>query len=253
MILIEEKKYLELLQQARQLDTPEKSLKFVSLMKEAYGFDHVSFATYDETTESYVRVSGTYPKEWIDFYRSIQNREEVDPVLRHLKRHKPFIWADMTDMTREEKDLMIQSFKLGVGPNGFTLPFRSTDGRMSLLSATQNDISAEDWRKKVSVLKGDLVEIGEILHAALLTRTGVRPPSIDLSERSIACLKLKGCGMNEEQIARILRISTRSVKNHLKTARDILGTRNNEQAITFAFKLRFIPFPGEGSPQISGG
>jgi DNA-binding CsgD family transcriptional regulator len=250
MILIEEKKFLELLQQARQLDTPEKSLKFVSLMKEAYGFDHVSFATYDEATDTYIRVSGTYPKEWTDFYRSIENREKCDPVLRHLKRHKPFLWADMTDMSPEEKELMENSYRFGVGPNGFTIPFRSSDGHMSLLSAAQNDISADDWRKKISVLKKDLIDIGEILHAALLTRIGIYPPSIELSDRSIACLKLKGCGMNEEQIARTLRISTRSVKNHLKTARQALGTRNNEQAITFAFKLRFIPFPGEGSPQI---
>ena len=250
MILIEEKKYLELLKQAGQLDTPEKSLKFVSLMKEAYGFDHVSFASYDESTDTFIRVSGTYPKEWNDFYSSVEGREKIDPVLRHLKRHKPFIWADMTDMSLEEKELMKESYRLGVGPNGFTIPFLSSDGKMSLLSATQNDISAEDWHKKVSVLKSDLVEIGGILHAALLTRIGVYPPSIELSERSIACLKLKGCGMNEEQIAKMLRISARSVKNHLKTAREALGTRNNEQAITFAFKLRFIPFPGQGSPQI---
>jgi DNA-binding CsgD family transcriptional regulator len=251
MILIEEKKYLELLKQAGQLDTPDKSFEFVSLMKEAYGFDHVSFATYDESADTYIRVSGTYPKERVDFYRSVKEREKIDPILRHLKRHKPFIWADMTDLTPEEKVLMSTSYRLGVGPNGFTIPFLSSDGRMSLLSATQNDISADDWRKKVSVQKDDLIEIGEILHAAMLTRIGVQPPSIDLSERSIACLKLKGCGMNEEQIARTLGISARSVKNHLKTAREALGTRNNEQAITFAFKLRFIPFPGEGSPQIS--
>jgi DNA-binding CsgD family transcriptional regulator len=251
MILIEEKKYLELLQQARQLDTPEKSLRFVSLMKEAYGFDHVSFATYDESTDQYIRVSGTYPKDWIDFYRSVENREKIDPILRHFKRHKPFLWADMHDMSPAEKLLMTTSYRFGVGPNGFTIPFRSSDGHTSLLSATQNNISPDDWRKKVSVLKSDLIDVGKILHAALLTRIGVRPPSIELSERSIACLKLKGCGMNEEQIAHTLRISTRSVKNHLKTARDALGTRNNEQAITFAFKLRFIPLPGEGSHQIS--
>lgn len=251
MTLIEEKKFLELLKQAAQIDTSEKSSTFVSLMKEAHNFDHVSFSTYDEMNDTYVRVSGTYPVEWSEFYRSVEKREKIDPVLRHLKRHKPFLWADMTDLSPEEKELMLTSYRLGVGPNGFTIPFLSSDGRMSLLSATQNNISADDWRKKVSILKDDLVEIGEILHTAMLARIGVHPPSIELSERSIACLKLKGCGMNEEQIARTLGISVRSVKGHLKTARETLGTRNNEQAITFAFKLRFIPFPGEGNPQIS--
>jgi len=250
MLLIERKKYLELLQQADQLDTPEKSLKFVSLMRDAYEFDHVSFATYDEGTDTYIRISGTYPKDWMDFYRSVEHREKRDPVLRHLKRHKSFLWADMTDLSAEEKELMKARYRYGVGPNGFTIPFLSSDGHMSLLSATQNSISAEDWRKKIAALKGDLVEIGGILHAALLTRIGVYPPSIELSERSISCLKLKGCGMNEDQIARALHISTRSVKNHLKAAREALGTGNNEQAIMFAFKLQLISFPAEGTSQI---
>jgi DNA-binding CsgD family transcriptional regulator len=246
MLIIEEKRFIELLDQAKQLDTIEKSNKFVHLMKEAYSFDHVSFATFDEKSDTYLRVSGTYPSKWTDYYWSKPNREKHDPILRHLKKHRPFIWADMTELSSEERELMQASYRFGVGPNGFTIPFLSSDGHMSLLSATQREISADDWKKKVTVLKSDLVEIGSILHAALLRRAGVMPPSITLSERSLACLKLKGCGMNEEQIANTLKISQRAVKSYLKSAREATSARNNEQAITFAFRLKFIPLPGQG-------
>lgn len=244
VILIDWNKYNDLLAQAGQLDTPEKSLKFVEAMRSAYGFDHFFFASYDEDQEVLLRVAGTYPERWSRLYEEIEGREKVDPVLRYLKRNKPFLWSDMDDLSEAEATLMNKSYALGIGPNGITLPIRSSDGRMSLLSATQKDISPEDWFKKVSILKKDLNEIASILHAALLTRIGINPPSVSLSSRAIECLKLKGCGMNEEQIARTLKISSNSAKKHLRSARDRLGARNYEQAIAYALQLSVIPKPG---------
>ncbi len=50
--------------------------------------------------------------------------------------------------------------------------------------------------------------------------------------------------MNEAEIAQMLEISEKSVKNHLKTARTRLNARNNEQAISYALKLKMLQLPG---------
>ncbi len=191
MILIDEKDYLQLLQHASELDTDEKAQKFAFLMREAYKFDHVNFSVYNEEKEEFTRLWGTYPADWVSYYNSEPDRKAHDPILRYLKRHKPFLWSEISFANAAEREFMERTFEAGVGPNGFTIPFRSSDGLMTLISATQKDISPENWLKKIAILKKDLVEIGGILHTAYLRQLGVEPPSILLSGRSIDCLKMK--------------------------------------------------------------
>lgn len=242
MNLIDEKKFTELIRKASELRTHEDMRQFVVLMKEAFGLDHFMFATMASDFSAVTDIFSTYPAGWIDEYLQQVDIQRRDPVLRHLQRLKPVIWADIKDMKPEEQWFMDLRLRYGIGPNGLTIPIKSSDDKTSVLSVSQNNISPEEWIKKLSVLRKEFVEIGEILHSTYLKTLGIIPPAVDLSRRIIACMKMKGSGMNEEEIALILGISSKSVKNHLKVARERLRATNNEQALATAIHMKLISF-----------
>lgn len=242
MILIDEKKFTELIRKASELRDRADMRTFVMLMKEAFGLDHFLFVTMAPDFATVHEVFSTYPQAWIDAYTAEDNIAKRDPLLLRLQRLKPVIWSDMKDLSDDERWFMDLRTQHGIGPNGLTMPFRSSDNQLSVLSVSQNNISAEDWIKKVSILRKEFIEIGEILHSSYLKMQGITPPAVVLSPRILACLKMKGSGLNEEAIAKFLGISVKSVKNHLEVARERLQASNNEQALATAYHMKLISF-----------
>jgi DNA-binding CsgD family transcriptional regulator len=242
MILIDEKKFTELLRKASELRTQEHIRTFVYLMKEATQVDHFMFAPMASDFSEVVEMFSTYPAEWIEEYRNEKNIAQRDPLLRNIQRLKPVVWTDMKDLNSDEQWFMDLRSKYGIGPHGMTIPIRSSDNKTSVLSVSMRGISESDWTKKLAILRKEFEEIGEILHSAYLKSLGIVPPSVDLSPRNLDCLKMKGSGLNEEEIAHILGISTWSVKNHLKVAKDRLKAANTEQALATAIHMKLISF-----------
>ncbi len=240
MILIDEKKFTEMIRKASELNSQDDMRKFVFFMKEATTVDHFMFATMEPDFAGVIDIFSTYPPELIEIFKNQPNYAQRDPVLRNLRRLKPVVWSDMKSLTADEQWFMDHRIKYGIGPNGLTIPMRSSDNKFSKLSVSQKDISAEDWIKKVSVLRREFQELGEILHSAYLRMLGIVPPSVKLSPRNLACLKLRGRGMNEDEIAHLLGISSKSVKNHLKVAQEILKATNTEQALVTAIHMKLI-------------
>jgi DNA-binding CsgD family transcriptional regulator len=240
MILIDDKKFTEMIQKASELVNQDDLRKFVVFMKEATQVDHFMFVAMTADFSSIIDVFSTYPAEWVSAYSAQSNINNRDPLLRNLQRLKPVVWSDMKNLKEDEQWFMDLRLKHGIGPNGLTIPMRSSDNQVSVLSVSQKNITAEDWIKKVSVFRREFEEIGEILHSAYLRTLGITPPAVDLSPRNLDCLKLKGRGLNEDEIAHILGISSKSVKNHLNVAKDRLKAANTEQALVTAIHMKLI-------------
>jgi DNA-binding CsgD family transcriptional regulator len=241
MILIDEKKFTEMIRKASELENQDDMRKFVLFMKEATQVDHFMFVTMPADFSSMIDIFSTYPAEWFASYTSQSDINNRDPLLRHLQRLKPVVWSDMKNLKEDEQWFMDLRLKHGIGPNGLTIPMRSSDNKVSVLSVSQKDISPEDWIKKMSVFRREFEEIGEILHSAYLKTLGITPPAVDLSPRGLDCLKLKGRGLNEDEIAHILGISSKSVKNHLNVAKERLKAANTEQALVTAIHMKLLP------------
>lgn len=237
--LIDETKYFELLKRARELKDESAMLEFLVLMREAYRLQHVFFSVIDNTPGKFVQY-GTYPKEWIDYYRK-HNLSVVDPVFKLTKDQAPVLWENLEDLSEVERKVMEARAAHGVGPHGMTIPLVSSDGMMSLLSITgEVDGSSEGWLKRATVLFKEFRDIGMIMHAAYLHLRGAAPPAVELSARHIDCLRMIGHGMNMNELARFQGFSERTAKKYVIEARKRLRARNNAQALYNAIQLGFI-------------
>lgn len=239
MNLIDEKKYSELEQRAKQLKDEETMVEFLFLMREAYDLQHVLFSVMGKNANEFAKVYGTYPEEWRAYY-SKHNLAEVDPVLKRSYSQAPLLWNTIESMTDEEAEVMRIRAEHGIGPFGITIPLISSDGNLSLLSVTGKTDSAQKWRARSTVLVREFREIGMIMHAAFLRLNGNRPPKVELSSRHVDCIRMIGHGMSIEELASFQGLSQRSAKQYLSEARKRLRARNNAQLLYNAIQLGFI-------------
>lgn len=239
MNLIDEKKYSELEQRAKQLKDEETMVEFLLLMREAYDLQHVFFSVAAGSPVQLIKAYGTYPEDWRDYYAR-NNLASVDPVLKRSYMQAPLLWNTIEDLTEAEAAVMRMREANGIGPFGITIPLVSSDGHLSLLSVTGKTNSAETWRKRSTVLVREFREIGMIMHAAYLRLNGHQPPKVELSARHVDCIRMIGHGMSIEELASFQGLSQRSAKQYLSEARKRLRARNNAQLIYNAVQLGFI-------------
>jgi DNA-binding CsgD family transcriptional regulator len=238
--LIDEKKYSELEQAAKQLKDESAMLEFLHLMREAYNLQHVFFAILDQESKSFTKMCGTFPVEWRDYYER-HRLSLVDPIFKRSILQTPVVWNKMDDLTKEEAALMKVRAEHGIGPNGMTIPLVSSDGNISVLSLTGKvETDGDSWMKRAQVLFKEFREIGMIMHAAYLRLNGLQPPKVELSTRHIDCIRMLGHGMSLPEVAQFQGLSQKSAKNYIKEARARLRARNNAQLLFNAIQLGFI-------------
>jgi DNA-binding CsgD family transcriptional regulator len=238
--LIDEKKYSELEQAAKQLKDEETMLQFLILMREAYDLQHVFFGILDKASGTFAKMCGTYPAKWRDYYER-HRLSLVDPLFKRSIQQTPVLWEKMEDLTSEEAALMKMRTEHGIGPHGMTIPLVSSDGNISVLSLTaRTDSNADSWMKRAQVLFKEFRDIGMIMHTAYLQQVGVQPPRVELSARHIDCIRMIGHGMGITELAQFQGLTEKSAKNYIKEARKRLRARNNAQLLYNAIQLGFI-------------
>jgi DNA-binding CsgD family transcriptional regulator len=237
--LIDEKKYSELEQAAKQLKDEATMLEFLYLMREAYNLQHVFFGILDKASGTFAMMCGTYPERWRDYYER-HRLSLVDPLFKRSILQTPVLWNKMDDLTTEEAALMKMRTEHGIGPHGMTIPLVSSDGNVSVLSLTGKADSSDSWMKRAQVLFKEFRDIGMIMHAAYLRQTGTLPPKVELSARHIDCIRMIGHGMSLPEVAQFQGLTQRSAKNYIMEARTRLRARNNAQLLYNAIQLGFI-------------
>ena len=65
-------------------------------------------------------------------------------------------------------------------------------------------------------------------------------PTIKLTAREIECLKWKGKGLQDDQVADRLGINRRTVEDYLTNARRVLDTRTTTGAVVKAIRLGYF-------------
>lgn len=128
--------------------------------------------------------------------------------------------------TFETDSQVIQALKAGA--NGYVLKDSSAQAIVSSL---------------VAVMSGERVMAGAVANRVLEMLTGTTTPKEfydGLTSREIEILKLLASGMANKQIAYRLKISEKTVRNHVSNTYEKLGIYDRSQAVLYAVKKGLV-------------
>ncbi|MBL1257388.1 autoinducer binding domain-containing protein [Methylocystis sp. Sn-Cys] len=260
--------FFDLIDRLAQADRIETASKIMERFLQERGLHNGAYAALNMPTPGGARplLALTYSGEWQKHYAQ-SGYVDLDPIVRAgLGGFLPIDWAEI-----DRSDPVIRKFfgeaqELDVGLNGLSIPMRGRAGEFALFTVTSNETGAA-WRSLKQELLRDLVMLAFNFHAAALRSCAPGPEApIHLPQREAACLRWKALGKTDDEIARILGISSHTVRFHLESARARLNTANTTHTVAKALALGLISMsyepnhllakkrnrPDNGGPPISG-
>ena len=216
----------------------------VLVIRDLYGFAHMTFLLVDVSADERALTTycTTYPQEWTARYLE-RNYFRIDPVVATFRTgFLPVDWSSLDKFSEGAREMFREAIKLGIGPNGVTVPVRGPSGERSLFSATATSTSSrQDWRALRRSTEHDLMLLSHYIHEKFLMATGVRSNRYrSLSRRERECLELVARGSVPKGIARQLHLSESAVRLYLANARRKLEAATVYQAIARASFLELI-------------
>lgn len=206
-----------------------------------YELDDVRYVSMPGPSSESVFVS-TLSQEWNAFYRK-NNFHLIDPTIyAPLEGILPVDWS-VLEGDPNFQAIYTRSETFGLTPQGFSFPIRGPYGDVGLLSVFKKGGSSS-WGELKSRVLGELQ-----LHAAQLhelfspsARKEFIRNELNLTLREIEILQWTVVGKSQQDIGDILKLSARTVENHLRRARQKLEAKTTPQAVGRAIGLKLI-FP----------
>lgn len=211
--------------------------------RELYGLKNVAYlgVNIPSTTHGQHYVQCTYSDEWVRHYVS-QDYVSIDPIVRMgLTGLMPLDWQVVDKHNRDWRKVFDAAKNFDVGTQGLTFPLRGR-GKESALFCITADVKDREWRALKRVALRDFqVLAGYFHHRILKANAHIEMQEPKLSAREIECLKWAAVGKSTWDTSQILRISERTVKFHLDTARHKLDCLTKVQAVAKAVAIGLIP------------
>jgi DNA-binding CsgD family transcriptional regulator len=189
----------------------------------------------------------TYSAEWQKHYAQ-SGYVDIDPIVRSgLGGILPIDWSEIDRSDPVVRKFFGEAQELDVGANGMSIPIRGRLGEFALFSVTSNKSDTE-WRATRGELLRDLMILAFNFHASALRACGApNDPTVHLPLREASCLRWKALGKTDEDIGRILGISSHTVRFHLESSRARLNTANTTHTVARALTLGLINMSYEPS------
>ena len=113
------------------------------------------------------RVVTTYPRSWISRYVE-RGYAQVDPVLTHARgAEKGFFWDELQRPSPMVREFLNDAALNGVGPSGYTLPFKIWHGTRIALSVT-SEMQPIRFRETLTPCLSDLEILAHELVSAFV-------------------------------------------------------------------------------------
>lgn len=182
-------------------------------------------------------VIGTFPKDYLEaFWR--ERRTYDSSLIRYTKLNShSFTVTDVLNdadrLTPKERASLMKAAEAGI-TDGMVYPLKGQFGRVAGLALTGNpDVlsPAQKWL---------LSSFSVGLYERACTLYHIADPKIEhntmgsLTERERECLTWIARGKTNWEVAKVLNISTRTVKYHIENAKVKLGTTSRLQAVIIA-------------------
>jgi len=206
------------------------------LLKVSHVVYHSSKLGASPSVDPYIRL--TYPDSWIKRYLQM-GYIDVDPVIREgFLRTLPFDWRELEISTQAEMAFLMDAFAHQVGPHGYSIPVRSKNGHRALFSIAFAG-SPDEWAEFLRVNQPALVLIANRLHRRVISEV-LGESDTHLTTREIECLRWVAQGKSAPEIADILKISSHTARDYLKSSRFKLDCVTSAQAVSKAVKLGLL-------------
>lgn len=217
----------------------EKYDEFLLSLGETLGFSHASYATTSLVTGD-IHGFTTYPDEW-EIHYATKGMQRFDPTLQAAALSvAPVDWQRLR---QHEKFKLVFSdaYDFGISDRGLSIPIRGPYGDFGLLSVA-HECSAEEWKKFLPTVIGDLQMAAVHLHDNVLN-SDILPKALSrptLSNRELEIMQWVAAGKSQQDIGDILSISHRTVEVHIRSGREKLGALTTAQAVGRAISLGLI-------------
>ncbi len=223
------------------LKQQESTQVFALLEREArsLGFDFYAYAVRHSIpfTRPKTEIYGSYPQSWMERYHQ-QNYAAIDPaVLNGLRSTEMVVWSDA--LFGKGSVLWGEAREWGLRV-GATLPIRTPDGGLSLLSVAREStaislVEREEIRLRLRcIIELVTMRLGELGHPS------TQSEQLELSAREREILQWTADGKSSGEIAVILSISVNTVNFHLKVIQKKFGAANKTLAAAYAAVLGLI-------------
>jgi LuxR family quorum sensing-dependent transcriptional regulator len=224
----------------RDCGSPEQVLMELSAASGSLGYQYVAVTGLPdpyERLDKYILLTG-WPPGWSQRYRE-GNYARFDPVIRTARQATmPFKWNEAAyDRSDSDAVRVMREAERDFGmANGVTVPIYTARGTQAIVSFACNaSILREDSLPALHLVAiyahSRIIAIRDRLAPA---RSYNRPSK--LAPREIECLKWTADGKTAWEIATILSLAERTVREYLDSAAKKLGAVNRPQAVAEAIR-----------------
>lgn len=235
--------FFDLIDRLARADRVDQASEIIGGFSRAWGLHNVAYVALNMPTPGAPRplLSLTYSADWQKHYAQC-GYVDLDPIVRSgLGGILPIDWSEIDRCDPVVRKFFGEAQELDVGANGLSIPIRGRLGEFALFTVTSNQPLA-DWRHMRQELMRDLMVVAWNFHAAALRSCApadAQPP-VHMPLREASCLRWKALGKTDDDIGRILGISSHTVRFHLESARARLGAANTMNTVAKALSLGLI-------------
>uniref|UniRef100_UPI003D07861B autoinducer binding domain-containing protein n=1 Tax=Pseudomonas sp. NPDC089530 TaxID=3390651 RepID=UPI003D07861B len=188
-------------------------------------------------TRPKTEIYGSYPQPWMEHYHQ-QNYAAIDPsILNGLRSTEMVVWSDA--LFGKGSRLWGEAREWGLRV-GATLPIRTPDGGLSLLSVARESTAISITEREEIRLRLRCIIDLVTSRLAELGHPSTQAEQLELSPREREILQWTADGKSSGEIGLILGISVNTVNFHLKVIQKKFGATNKTLAAAYAAVLGLI-------------
>lgn len=232
------KRALDFVEKLRKSTDYEEMCRHIAAEMEWFGFSYVSTWSMpgpgDDPADCL--LLNTRPKEYVDRYIE-KNYMIRDPVVTELRTTlSPFTWSDLRnrrDLDKTEKAIINEALEFGAD-DGIVIPIVTPSGSVALFSPCGRQPNLSDRARAALELIG-MYSFHSLKRAstALKRADAVHKP---LSPREREIMQWVAAGKSDEEIGKILALSTPTVTWHVENAKRKLDAFRRTYAVVQAIR-----------------
>ena len=215
---------------------------FLSELLRATGLTNVAYLAFNIPTGVADRplLSAVHGASWRKSYAQAR-RVDLEPVVRAgFGGIMPIDWRLLDRDDPVVGKLLGEALELDLGANGLSIPLRGRSGEYGLFSVCCPEDASSLLSPRHALIRR-LMLMSAIYHASVRDAfTGESHGDVRMSDRELACLRLKAQGISDHEIGLALGAGSTVVRFWLETARARLHAASVAEAVEDACRTGLI-------------